>query len=196
MADVLTKTRGARADSPGPLRILGRANSFNVRKVLWVCDEIGIDYTREDFGRGFAPTNTPDFLKLNPTGQVPVVIEGDRVMRESNTIVRYLAAKHGATDLCRCWRRVALAEIGLQHLRVASDRRRLAIGNEAATVQHHDAADNAADQRHVVVDEKDGLTGRRQRQDDVAERALGCDFASCAGAGSIPARRCATSGPI
>jgi glutathione S-transferase len=99
MADALTKARGAYSDSTGPLRILGRANSFNVRKVLWVCDEIGINYTREDFGRGFAPTDTPDFLKLNPTGQVPVVIEGDRVMRESNTIVRYLAAKHGATDL-------------------------------------------------------------------------------------------------
>jgi glutathione S-transferase len=99
VADVLIKAREVRTDSAGPLRILGRANSFNVRKVLWVCDEIGIDYTREDFGRGFAPTDTPDFLKLNPTGQVPVVIEGDRVMRESNTIVRYLAAKHGATDL-------------------------------------------------------------------------------------------------
>ncbi|MFX9042716.1 glutathione S-transferase N-terminal domain-containing protein, partial [Acinetobacter baumannii] len=81
------------------MRILGRANSFNVRKVLWTCDEIGIQYTREDFGRGFAPTDTPEFLRLNPTGQVPVVIAGDRVMRESNTIVRYLAAKHGATDL-------------------------------------------------------------------------------------------------
>jgi hypothetical protein len=34
MAEVLTKKRGARADSPGPLKILGRANSFNVRKVL------------------------------------------------------------------------------------------------------------------------------------------------------------------
>ena len=26
-----------------PLRILGRANSFNVRKVLWLCDEIGAE---------------------------------------------------------------------------------------------------------------------------------------------------------
>ena len=83
----------------GPLTILGRANSFNVRKVLWVCDEIGIPYERHDFGRGFKPTNTPEFRKLNPTGQVPVVIDGGHVMRESNTIVRYLAAKHGATDL-------------------------------------------------------------------------------------------------
>ena len=30
------------------LRILGRANSFNVRKVLWLCDELSIPYSRED----------------------------------------------------------------------------------------------------------------------------------------------------
>ena len=101
MTELLTRTREypTRSAAAAPLRILGRANSFNVRKVLWVCDEIGIAYTREDFGRGFAPTNTQDFLKLNPTGQVPVVIDGGRVMRESNTIVRYLAAKHKAVDL-------------------------------------------------------------------------------------------------
>ena len=101
MTELLTRTREypTRSAAAAPLRILGRANSFNVRKVLWVCDEIGIAYTREDFGRGFAPTNTQDFLKLNPTGQVPVVIDGERVMRESNTIVRYLAAKHKAVDL-------------------------------------------------------------------------------------------------
>ena len=81
------------------LRILGRANSFNVRKVLWVCDEIGIAYQREDFGRGFSPTNTPEFLKLNPVGQVPTVIEDGFVMRESNAIVRYLAASRGAKNL-------------------------------------------------------------------------------------------------
>lgn len=81
------------------LRILGRANSFNVRKVLWVCDEIGIPYQREDFGRGYSPTNTPEFLKLNPVGQVPTVIEDGFVMRESNAIVRYLAARHSAKNL-------------------------------------------------------------------------------------------------
>lgn len=87
------------AQDSGPLRILGRANSFNVRKVLWLCDEIGIPYTRKDYGRGYRPTNTPEFLRLNPAGQVPVVIDGDLVLRESNTIIRYLAAKHGAEAL-------------------------------------------------------------------------------------------------
>ena len=102
MTDTLTPAKLpqlARSKSTTPLRVLGRSNSFNVRKVLWVCDEIGIPFTREDYGRGFIPTNTPEFLRLNLTGQVPVIIDGDRVMRESNTIVRYLAAKHGATEL-------------------------------------------------------------------------------------------------
>lgn len=83
----------------GRFRILGRANSFNVRKVLWLCDEIGVPYTREDYGRGYRPTNTPEFLRLNPTGQVPVVIDGDLVLRESNTVLRYLAGKHGTEAL-------------------------------------------------------------------------------------------------
>jgi len=74
------------------LRILGRANSFNVRKVLWTCDEIGLPFEREDYGRGFRPTDTPEFLKLNPVGQVPCVIDDGLVMRESHAIIRYLAA--------------------------------------------------------------------------------------------------------
>src|SRR5262249_20638367 len=82
-----------------PLRILGRASSINVRKVLWTCREIGIDYAREDFGTGFAPTDTPEFLGMNPNGMVPVIVDEAGPLWESNTICRYLAAKHGRTDL-------------------------------------------------------------------------------------------------
>jgi glutathione S-transferase len=81
------------------LRILGRASSINVRKVLWTCREIGIAYSREDFGTGFAPTDTPEFLGMNPNGQVPVIEDEEGVLWESNTICRYLAAKHARTDL-------------------------------------------------------------------------------------------------
>jgi glutathione S-transferase len=81
------------------LKIYGRANSLNVRKVLWVADEIGLQYQREDWGRGYRPTNSPEFLKLNPVGLVPVIDDEGFVLRESNTIVRYLAAKHNRTDL-------------------------------------------------------------------------------------------------
>ncbi len=81
------------------LKIYGRANSINVRRVLWVADEIGIKYEREDWGRGYRPTDDPEFRKINPVGVVPVIDDGDFRLRESNTIVRYLAEKHGRTDL-------------------------------------------------------------------------------------------------
>lgn len=81
------------------LKILGKSSSINVRKVLWACDEIGVPFEREDWGAGFKSTRTPEFLALNPNGLVPVVIDGDLVLRESNTIVRYLAVKHARTDL-------------------------------------------------------------------------------------------------
>ncbi|SUB14463.1 Uncharacterised protein [Pantoea agglomerans] len=40
------------------LTILGRASSINVRKVLWLCDELDLDYQREEWGR-WIPLNAP-----------------------------------------------------------------------------------------------------------------------------------------
>jgi glutathione S-transferase len=81
------------------LRILGKASSINVRKVLWACDEIGVAYDREDWGSGYRDTGTAEFLKLNPNALVPVVIEDGFSLWESNTIIRYLASAHGAVHL-------------------------------------------------------------------------------------------------
>lgn len=72
------------------VRIIGKASSINVRKVLWACEEIGIAYAREDSAREMA---------LNPNGLVPVMVDGDFVLWESNTILRYLANKWRATSL-------------------------------------------------------------------------------------------------
>ena len=81
------------------LRILGKASSINVRKVLWTCRELAIDYHREDWGSGFSSTQTLQFLAMNPNGLVPVIEEEAGVLWESNPICRYLAAKHGRIDL-------------------------------------------------------------------------------------------------
>jgi glutathione S-transferase len=77
----------------GTLRILGKASSINVRKVLWACEELGLPYEREDWGSGFQSTDTPEFLKLNPNAQVPVLIDDAGVLWESNSICRYLTSK-------------------------------------------------------------------------------------------------------
>ena len=77
------------------MRILGKASSINVRKVLWTASELGIPFEREDWGSGFRSTQEPEFLALNPNAMVPVLVDGDVVLWESNTISRYLAARYG-----------------------------------------------------------------------------------------------------
>lgn len=76
------------------LKILGKASSINVRKVLWTCEQLGLPFEREDWGSGFASTHSPQFLRFNPNAQVPVIIDEAGVLWESNTICRYLASKH------------------------------------------------------------------------------------------------------
>jgi glutathione S-transferase len=81
------------------LQVLGRGTSINVRKVLWTCAEIGVEPEHIEWGSPALPLSSPEFLALNPGGLVPVLRDGALVLRESNTICRYLAARHGRTDL-------------------------------------------------------------------------------------------------
>ncbi len=81
------------------LTVYGRANSSNVRKVLWTLDELGLDYERLDYGRGFEPTDSPDYRAINPAGLVPALKDGDTVIGESNAIIRYLCRKTDAIHL-------------------------------------------------------------------------------------------------
>jgi len=81
------------------LRILGKSSSINVRKVLWTCAELSLPYELEQYGAGFQSTDTDWFRGLNPNATVPVVQDGATTLWESNTICRYLAARHGRIDL-------------------------------------------------------------------------------------------------
>lgn len=81
------------------LEILGKASSINVRKVLWTCAELDLPFERQDWGTGFRSTHTPEFLALNPNGLVPVVRDGDFVLWESNSIVRYLCSRYNGAHL-------------------------------------------------------------------------------------------------
>jgi len=77
------------------LKLLGRVTSINVRKVLWALDELGLAYEREDWGLPLRDPNVPEFLALNPNGQIPVLVEGEFVLWESNAILIYLAEREG-----------------------------------------------------------------------------------------------------
>jgi glutathione S-transferase len=81
------------------LLLWGNADSVNVQKIMWCCEELGIAYRRIDAGRQFGVVNTPEFLRLNPNGLVPTIDDDGFVLWESNAILRYLAAKHAAGTL-------------------------------------------------------------------------------------------------
>jgi glutathione S-transferase len=75
------------------LKVLGRGTSGNVQKVVWLLEELGQPYQREDYGRQFNNTQTEAYLRLNPSGKVPTLLDGDVAVWESNTILRYLCNK-------------------------------------------------------------------------------------------------------
>ena len=81
------------------MKIWGRVNSINVMKVLWCADECGLKYDRVDVGMAFGGNDQKWYLDMNPNGVVPTIEDGGRIIYESNTIVRYLAAKYAAGSL-------------------------------------------------------------------------------------------------
>jgi glutathione S-transferase len=72
------------------LKIWGRANSVNVQKVLWCLRELDLAYERIDAGMAFGRNRDSDYLAMNPNGRVPTLVDGDFVLWESNSVMRYL----------------------------------------------------------------------------------------------------------
>ena len=73
------------------LKILGRVSSINVRKVLWTCAELDLNFEHVE--------SDPKLLARNPNAQVPVIEDGNFVLWESNAICRYLAGKQRRATL-------------------------------------------------------------------------------------------------
>src|SRR5947209_12601200 len=74
------------------MKIYGDTNSGNCLKVKWVCDALTLPYSWVEIDTLKRETRTPQFLRLNGAGQVPVVqFDDGRTLAESNAIIRYLA---------------------------------------------------------------------------------------------------------
>ena len=81
-------------DNNNKITIWGRANSVNVQKVLWCLFELDLAYERIDAGMAFGRNTEADYLSMNPNGRVPTLVEGDFVLWESNSVMRYLCMAH------------------------------------------------------------------------------------------------------
>jgi glutathione S-transferase len=82
------------------IKIWGRNTSSNVQKVMWAVGEMALPHQRIDVGGAFGKNKEPPYLAMNPNGLVPTLEEEDGfTLWESNSIVRYLAAKHASRTL-------------------------------------------------------------------------------------------------
>jgi len=77
-------------EKKGQITIWGRANSVNVQKVLWCLSELDLAYERIDAGMAFGRNHEPEYLAMNPNARVPTLVDGDYVLWESHSIMRYL----------------------------------------------------------------------------------------------------------
>lgn len=73
------------------IKIWGRINSNNVKKAIWIAEELGLDYESVIVGGQYGGTKTPEYLALNPNSTIPTIQDEDFTLWESNAIVRYLA---------------------------------------------------------------------------------------------------------
>ena len=122
------------------IRLLGRQTSGNVQKVIFMLEELGLGYVREDYGRQFNNTNTEAYRRLNPNMKVPTMIDGALVVWESHSILRYLADTHrpsltGATPADKThverWMDWLLASLNTPYVAVFKDAKKAA-GERAA----------------------------------------------------------------
>lgn len=88
------------------LTVWGRSSSFNLQKVMWLVGELELPHEHIQAGGDYGGLDTPEFLAMNPHGRVPVIRDGDTIVWESQTILRYLAATYGGD---RFWSESAAA---------------------------------------------------------------------------------------
>ncbi len=75
-----------------PMVIYGDSRSANCLKVKWTAEQLGLAFEWRECDVMTGVSRTPDFLAMNPAGQVPVVLlEDGRPLAQSNAITLYLA---------------------------------------------------------------------------------------------------------
>ena len=77
-------------------RVLWGAGTPRTMRAHWILHELDLAYESRPIGSRTGETQTREFLRLNPSGKIPVIEDGDLVLSESAAIVTYLAEKYGS----------------------------------------------------------------------------------------------------
>jgi GST-like protein len=71
------------------------ATTPNGRKVSIALEELGLDYTTHAFNLKAMDQKKPEFLRINPNGRIPAIVDDGFAVFESGAILLYLAEKTG-----------------------------------------------------------------------------------------------------
>ena len=94
------------------LKIWGRRNSVHTQRVLWACEEAGLQFDLilasapmgpdghvSGGGSAFGVVDTPEYRTINPNGTIPTIDDNGSILWESNSISRYLAQTYAPKAL-------------------------------------------------------------------------------------------------
>ena len=76
------------------MKVYYAPNSRAVR-IVWLLEELGLDYEIERFALGDKAMRSPDYLQVHPMGRVPALEDDGVMVFESGAIVEYVLARHG-----------------------------------------------------------------------------------------------------
>jgi glutathione S-transferase len=80
------------------MKLYDRDQSGNCHKVRLLLSMLGLEYEKVPVDLGSGENRKPEFLRLNPRGQVPTLIDGDITVWDSQAILVYLALRYGAGE--------------------------------------------------------------------------------------------------
>lgn len=79
---------------------LHHLNNSRSQRILWLLEELGLDYEVVKYQRDAQTNLAPSSLEaVHPLGKSPVLVDGDDVLIESGAIVEHLARKYGGGRL-------------------------------------------------------------------------------------------------
>lgn len=76
------------------MKIFHAPNTRSVR-IVWLCEELELDYDLQTFKLGDGSMRDPEYLKIHPMARVPSVQDGNITIFESGAIVEYILQKYG-----------------------------------------------------------------------------------------------------
>jgi glutathione S-transferase len=78
------------------ITVFGEGRGF---RVVWLLEEMSLPYRLRDVDLHAGVADDAEFLRINPAGFIPALLDGDVTMVESIAIMEYLMARYGPTPL-------------------------------------------------------------------------------------------------